>query len=370
MMELPKIDKSKVDDIHYNFNKILSYNKPFNAVISPREPGKTTNAWLWLYRKFLEGGYTAAVIRRIQADITDTYIPDIENGLNKFLFEPIKLVYKRSSISSGTIDVMIKHNQDDDKNAVLFFRIIALSIPMLRLKGQVIPKLHCILFDEFIIDKYHGEKYINDETFKYRELYNTLQRSNDGTIPLRALFLGNPYSKVNPYFIWWNVDYKALKPGSIQVGSNWIIECAVLTEELKQYILKKNPLYEFDDSYTKYAFNGESINDANIILQPIMPKYYKLYFIFMLNGHKLLVFLNTNWLPSEPYYHCVIDDNYSTTKDGTIMVFEYKDLTNGTYLYGNSGKVFDRLCKAFQYRKITYQNIQAYDLMEQVYSLL
>lgn len=32
----------KPDNIHYSLNKILSYNKVFNFVVSAREAGKTT----------------------------------------------------------------------------------------------------------------------------------------------------------------------------------------------------------------------------------------------------------------------------------------------------------------------------------------
>lgn len=32
----------KLDNIHWSGNKLLSYNKPFNFVVSAREAGKTT----------------------------------------------------------------------------------------------------------------------------------------------------------------------------------------------------------------------------------------------------------------------------------------------------------------------------------------
>lgn len=41
--DLPKIDNTKLDSMHYNGNKLLSYsNKKKYIVISPRELGKST----------------------------------------------------------------------------------------------------------------------------------------------------------------------------------------------------------------------------------------------------------------------------------------------------------------------------------------
>lgn len=41
-------------------------------------------------------------------------------------------------------------------------------------------------------------------------------------------------------------------------------------------------MYEFDDSYRRYAFGGEAINDINIRLQKTEPHGFKLKWVFKL----------------------------------------------------------------------------------------
>ena len=66
--------------------------------------------------------------------------------------------------------------------------------------------------------------------------------------------------------MWLGVDTKRLKPGAIVVGDNYVVQCYQMKEELKQKILAENPLYQFDNAYTKYAFEGKNVNDMNIII--------------------------------------------------------------------------------------------------------
>lgn len=132
------------------------------------------------------------MIRRRIADITETYVHDIESVINKFEDEPIKLVFKKGSISEGIVDVRVEGTDE------IFFRVIGLSNPMMRIKSLMLANLGCIIYDEFICNTKLGEKYLENETFKFSELYNTFQRECEGT--LRCVFMGNPYSIYNPYF--------------------------------------------------------------------------------------------------------------------------------------------------------------------------
>ena len=74
----------KLDDLHFSFREVDSYNKPFNFIISEREAGKTTAMVLKMWKAFQENR-TSLILRRQAVDITDLYIDSIQNVLNKFI---------------------------------------------------------------------------------------------------------------------------------------------------------------------------------------------------------------------------------------------------------------------------------------------
>lgn len=365
MLELPAIDRSKVDDIHWNGNKMLSYNKPFNACISPRELGKTTWFWLFAYNTLRNKELTTAVCRRNSIDITDIYISDIGKILNEFLTDKIELVFKRGSIKDGIVDVKLKYKG----NTYDFFRVVALSLPVMRLKGMVMPQISILAMDEFIVDTRHGEKYLPGEEFKFKELYNTLNRyAEKRGDTLRAIFLGNPYSHVNPYFsIWWKVPIKELYPGNFYVNDLVAVDIGVMSDELKAMILKSNPLYKFDDTYKAYGFDGRAINDEQIKVREVQPPNFKLIYMFYVDNIKLGVFYNASRDHDDDYFWCKHMPDYTSQNRPTIT-FDYNSMINGVYLYDKSAKkVFSFLSQAFRKQKISYASpLEAYTF-ERIY---
>jgi hypothetical protein len=159
--------------------------------------------------------------------------------------------------------------------------VLGMSSPMSRIKSLMLPGIKYMLFDEFIANTRLGEKYLHEEAFKFKEIYNTFQREcKDGLI---CYFFGNPYSVFNPYFEWLKIDTRKVKPGAYINGKNYTLECYQLTNELREVILKRNPLYQFDDSYKKYAFSGIAVNDANIIIID-KPQLARLRYVFKVSN--------------------------------------------------------------------------------------
>lgn len=145
---------------------------------------------------------TILVLRRQIADVTETYVNDIENIINKFSYVPVKLFFKKGDLTSGIIDVYVAEyiKQGDDYvyfNKRLFFRVLGMSNPMSRIKSLMLPGIKYLFFDEFICNVRLGEKYLTDEAFKFKEIYNTFQRECPSG--LICYFFGNPYSVYNPY---------------------------------------------------------------------------------------------------------------------------------------------------------------------------
>lgn len=90
----------KRDNLHFTFREVDGYNKDFISIISEREAGKTTAAWLDKAYSNFKKGFKTIVVRRLIADITEVYINDIGEIINKFLEdeEKIKLQFKKGNL--------------------------------------------------------------------------------------------------------------------------------------------------------------------------------------------------------------------------------------------------------------------------------
>lgn len=355
----------KRDNIHYSTRKIDGYNLPFNFVISERETGKSTAIILdKIYKPFKEHGYTSIVIRRNVNDLTTAYIDDFQNYINKFYDDDIHFKYSVASLKDGIVDIKI-----DGKP---FIRFIGLSKRVASFKSLMFPNLHTILFDEFICNPEFSEKYLQNEATKFMEIYNTFRRES---INLKCYFLGNPYSLFNPYFLFFNIQTKDIKRGVILSDSKtYVMECAELTPELRALILKNNPLYQFDNSYTRYAFNGEAINDMKIRIKEGHLEGYPLRFVFHIENKFIGVYKKQNVTledfvdPEAILFYAEFLDLSKISRRRDIFCFDFSDLVNRTSLLSNEDKWrFADLKKSMRERKIVFSSIECYYLFEEIF---
>lgn len=344
------------DNLHYNIRNVNGYNKVFNFIISEREAGKSTSAWLDLvYASFKRNGATSLIVKRQIADITEVFIDDIQKIINKFSDEKIKLKYKSSSIKNGIVDITL--------NGVLFVRLVALSIKLSRLKSLILPNIKYIIFDEFICNRKTGESYLKNESFKFNELYNTFQRECE--TPLKCYFLGNPYSLYNPYFVEYGINPKDIKRGKLISGNNWVVDCYELKEELKKKILERNPLYQFENDYKKYAFEGQNIEDKNIQLLDSLPQNYSLKFIFRLNDKNIGVYKSNDYLSYNNYY---VQEIKEIGKYRNVYCFDFLDLVENSILMSTNDRLlFQKFKVALQRRMVYFQTLECYYLCEEIY---
>ena len=97
----------ELDNLHYDFREIDGYNKPFNIIISPREAGKTTAAWVKkVYRPWIKSHKPWLYLVRNANEITESLISGIETPISKFN-DPIQLIYARQDLESGICDIGI-----------------------------------------------------------------------------------------------------------------------------------------------------------------------------------------------------------------------------------------------------------------------
>ena len=356
------------DTIHYSPRRIDSHNKPFNFITSEREAGKTTAILATkIYKEWYHHHRPSIILRRQIVDITETYITDLQDAINDFLPEKkqIEFQFRKGNIKEGIVDVLVR-----DKP---FCRFIAMSCPKSRIKSLRYDDPYLMIMDEFIVDNRNGEKYLVDEANKFKEIYNTFNRfaTRHGHI-LKCYFCGNPYSVYNPYYVWLNVDLAQIKPGAFIVGSNYAIECYQITQELRDFIKKNNPLYEFDDADPRYAFGGQAINDQTFEIQPKQPEGYRLRHIFRLQNRYLYVYWNNN--PREGKFgvdygrYWIMDkDSYDGSK--TVRAIDFNNLVAGTELVTSDIKLITfRLKQAIGSRDVTYSSIGAGYLTEIIYT--
>lgn len=364
------------DNLHFRWRKQFSYNKTWNFVIGERESGKSVDSWLSIWSAWKYKNRPSIVLRRRIADITSAYIDDTENVLNKFLEKPVQLLYLKGDIKQGVIDVKIgelgkNYSYAEIKKLPLFIRIIALSLPMNRIKSLMVKNIRYMFMDEFICNVRSGESYLKgDEYFLLKEIYTTYNR--EAETPIRIIAAANPYSVYTPLFVGLDVDTRKLKPGAFIVGPDYTINCFKVCDELKKKILAANPMYSFDDAYLKYAFNGEAVNDANINLQKFEPKGFKMIFIFKMGREFISIHRKGTIDFKYSYWACKHDSDWAEkiSKRRKITVFSFGDMMQGglTIMHNHDQKVSMLAIRAAMEKgDFCFNCIDASYMMEDIY---
>ena len=349
-----------LDNIHINFRVIDGYNKNINIVISPRGIGKTSLFWLLkIYNKWKINNKAWIYLVRQNVEITEALLDSIQDTIiNKFTDDNVSFTYSKGAFKDGIVDIFI--------NDKLFFRVVSLSVSLRRIKLAVLKNIGGVLMDEYIIDPKTQEKYQTNEIMKIKEAYTTWTRESEGA--LKMYFLANPYSLYNPLFIWLKVPINKIKKGVILTGDIWALWCYEITSGLKEYLLKQNPLLEFDDEYKKYAFDGTAINDENIKVGKFKNNF-ALRHIFRVENQYLGIF--QNMLPSydEDKFFCKIIDNWN--KDRKIYVFDFEDLINGCLMLNNDEKLRFKIFKnAMRRRQVSFEDVNSFYIAQEIFNLI
>ena len=352
----------KMDKLHYSYDSINGYNKPFNFIMSAREPGKTAMAWMNLiYNPWKKNKKPWIYLVRQSVEITDALITSIQDTiLNKFTDDSVSLVYK-NTFKDGIVDIRI--------NGEMFVRIVSLSIAMRRIKLAVLANIGGALMDEYIIDPRTQEKYIPNEAFKIKEAYTTWKREYTGKGVLKFYFLGNPYSLYNPLFMDWKVNPNKLKRDSFLVGDMYVIHWAVINPELKAKLLQANPLYQFDEEYTGYALEGSAINDANIKLREL-PESFNIKYAFKVENRFLAVF-KARFLDLNSDFTYWICEYPELSKKRIVFCYDFKELVDKAVVMSPEDRFnLSTFKDAMRKNKVAFNDINVYYMIMEVYKNL
>ena len=356
------------DNLHWDFREIDGYDKDFNFILSEREAGKSTA--LWRKARILhEKGANFILTRQQKVSITDIYLDDCSKVINKFIDDPDKryrFLFSKGSLEKGIVDVYAQIGKQKPK---FMFRCLALSNQLSDMKSLIVPNCACHFGDEFVKDVRSGEKYLLREAWRYNELINTFQREAPNR-KFKSYLFGNPYSRANPYFVQFEVDIAKLKRGTIWTSNSKsvLVQCYEIKQELRDYIKEHNPLYQFDNAYTRYAFDGLAVNDANMILRTKQPQGFQLFCVIMLEGQKIGLYYSymTNFEFS--YWVGPVKD---VSKTRVAYAFDFADLQQGCVLIDTYGKhLLSNFASAMAMRKVAFANSQYGYWAETIYNFI
>ena len=370
---MKKLSVPKRDNIHFTTQKADSYDKQDNFFITTRGMGKSDALWGKVYRKWKNEHKPGINVRTIQADLTESYFDDIETILNKFrpIDDYCTIDYKKGSIKSGVVDVLIKDNNKMEFE--LLTRVVALGIPVTRFKSLMIRNPSGIYYDEFIPNTRIGEKWLPKCAWRLKELYSTFARECDGYV-LKRYFFGNPYTRFNPYlFEYHRVDTLKMMPGDFLVGDDYVVDLQKPKEELRDLLKKQNPdlLNSIDKEWQDFA-SGEFVNDSNYIIDPVQPQGFSLRWIFRLQGHNIGCFragddfyLND---VGATWYVKLLDDYDGSKK---IYAADFDNLIDGSKLIMSNDKIKLQILKqSIATRNVIFADTNAAFMVEMLYQLL
>lgn len=170
----------------YNPHDLLTHNALFSFVIGNRGAGKTYSSKKWAIKDFLKTGAQFIYLRRYKTEFDDfkNFFADVSSEFPDVTFEV-----------KGKLLLI---------NGELAGYGIALSTALTK-KSVSYHLVNKIIFDEFVIDS-KIIHYLSNEVTMFLEFYETVARMRDN---VRALFLSNAVSVVNPYFMYWNIKPKS-----------------------------------------------------------------------------------------------------------------------------------------------------------------
>lgn len=366
------MNKWQGDDLHIDsdIQKLDGHNKLWNLIVTERESGKSTLLWKKVYNTYKDKHRPCILIKRFQTDITGLFIDGIAIIISQFTNQKVSFKYNKSDLKSGgLLDLYLII--DEKVQEGVFCRIVALNTPLSRLKSQVLLNARYIFFDEFICNKRLKERYLEDEVFRLKEgVYTTYLRF----VPKKDLSIylfGNPYSLFNPYFSYLNIDTNKVYPGSMLIGDSYCEWNYQIKPELKEKILRDNPLYQFDEAYKKYAFDGRAIQDAEVKVLKEQPVNFKLEYVFKIHDKHIGIYHGYQFTPEKLYYYAKIIDKETLSKRRDVICFDFGEMADKTVLFSTGNKMlYYSFREAVEHRWIAFHSVEESWLIEEIYQEL
>lgn len=143
-----------------------------------------------------------------------------------------------------------------------------------------------------------------------------------------------------------------------------------MTPELRDFILNANPDHDWDDTYERYAFDGDAINDDNVWIDEKRPDGFKLRYCFKIQDRYLWVWRGVNFqldeeIWSRTYWLDARPDAPGKRRD--VISIDFESMTKSSLLINTFRGLFDSLKRAIALNRVSYSTPEAYYLVQLVY---
>lgn len=232
------------NDCRWTKNRISGYDKLFNFVVGQRGVGKTYSLKTTAINNFIRHGLRTSWVMRYRTEI------DAITENSKF-FEDV--------LNKYGIDFKIEGNTGYIKKEDSFERFISFkALSESSLKAISDPTVSLVVFDEFV--PISGVRYLKNEVERFLEYYLTISRGRD----VKAFFLANNISPVNPYFSYFHAVLP--KEGEIWTSEEIAIE-NVKNDAYKEQMKKTRfGTLVKGTHYEEYSIDNQSFSDITTFI--------------------------------------------------------------------------------------------------------
>lgn len=320
-----------MDNIWYNYDKVLSYHAMMNYIIGERGCGKSYGLKKYLLNRFKKKNRQFIYLRRYDTELKKSlkdneFFKDIENDT----------IFKEDSFYVRGD----KFYMND--------KVCGYAIPLSKAsiyKSVPFPNVDIIMYDEFLIDNstYH---YLPNEPEKLLDFIETVGRLRD----IQVFCLGNNISLVNPYFDYFNISLPY--NSDIKTFKNGLILINYIKNEAYRKVKKESKFGTLIDGtkYSEYAIDNKSLKDNNNFIKKKNPKS-KFFFNIIINNHTYGVWMDYN--SNEMYISKMYNNNHPVT-----ITFNYNDHTENTIMLKSKSVFFQNLVKHYMNANLYFDNLQ------------
>lgn len=324
---------------YYNYDRILSYNALFNFILSPRGNGKSYGGKERCIKRFLKNGEQFVYVRRYKEELKkiNLFFDDIRE---KFPNDKLEIKGKNAYI-----------------NGKLAGHFLSLSTSQ-KEKSTSYPYVTTILFDEFIIDKGHI-RYLTNEVEVFLDLYETIARKREN---VKAIFLANNVSIVNPYFLYFKCIPK--DNNRFTLAKNGLICVEMFTDE--DFINEKsNTAFGqliSGTQYGDYAILNKSLRDNDAFIQPYKPQNASFLFSIIYKGFETGI-----WISYKEGICYVCSNIQKSSRNRFSITKEDHDIN---YLMYNSLSSFGLFKEFVKYYKLGFVRFKNIEMKNRMYEIM
>lgn len=293
------------NEVYYNPNPLLSYNRILNFVVGARGYGKTYGFKKFAINRFLKQGEQFIYLRRYKTDI---------KGVDQF-FDAVSVEFPEATFKVKGHELFI-----NDKLAGWVMPLSSWQ----SIKSREFPKVCWILYDEFLLEKSSKQRYMSEEPKALLNFMDTVTRNRSN---VRCICMANSVTIVNPFFIYFNVVPDISK--RFNAYENVMVEIASSKDFTD--LRMKTPFGQLirDTEYGSFSLDNKFVGDSKVFIDR-RSKESKFVFSFIYNGMTFgvwndtelrILYVSNEYDPSSKYLYAMTVDDLDTN---TYMMVNWK----------------------------------------------